>query len=260
MTLQDDNPAACQKTFMEHLEDLRTTILWSAGFLFIGLLIAIPIAPLVLRLIKLPVARAGVDADSFLRVLGVTSGFSIAMKIVFWCGLLIAMPGILYAVGRFVLPGLTRRERRAVGVILSLASVLFAGGVCMGYFLTLPIALNWLLTFNAWMGVRCDFVELGDYVSFAMKVLAACGLGCELPVVVLALGYLGIVSSATLRRYRRHVVVVVLIIAAILTPPDVMSQLMLAVPMQVLYEACIWIVWFKERTRAKALAAESETP
>jgi len=248
MTLQGEELDRATKPFLEHLADLRCTIVWCAALLTVGMLVAIPFAPAVLDILKVPVARANVDPDSFLRVIKVAGGFSITVRIIFWCGVILGLPGMLLAVAWFLFPGLTRKERHTTMGAVAFATVLFAGGVCMAYFLTLPVALRWMFRVNDWMGIPCGFVELADYVSFALKLMVGFGIACELPVVVLALGSMGIVSAAQLREKRPHVIVVLLIIAMLLTPPDVITQLLMAIPMAILYEICIWIIWAKERS------------
>jgi sec-independent protein translocase protein TatC len=251
MSWQDREKPDESKPFLEHLEDLRRAILWSLAFLAVGILIAIPLAPLVLYLVKVPLVRAGVDPAQFLRVLRVAGGFSTAMQVIFWTGLIISAPFIVFAVGNFVAPGLTVRERRTIGHAAGFAVVLFVAGVALGYFSTLPVAVRMMLGINKWMGISCEFVELGDYVSFVLGILLAFGLAFELPMIVVILGSLGIVSSKQLREKRRHVIVGIFIIAAILTPPDAMTQIMMAVPLVLLNELCIWLVWFRERKRAE---------
>ncbi len=237
------------KPFVEHLDDLRRTIMWSLLSLVLGMGIVFPFAPWVLAVLKVPVARAGMDPDTFLRVLRVAGGLSITLRIGFWGGALLALPFILLAVAWFVFPGLTQRERKAVRRALGVSVFLFAGGVAFGYVLVLPAVVKLMLGINAWLGVACDFVELGDYVSFVLRLLRAFGLAYELPVVIVVLGYLGVVTSGTLREYRRHVVVGLLVAAMLLTPPDPLSQVMMALPLVLLYEICIWIVWARERSR-----------
>jgi sec-independent protein translocase protein TatC len=113
----------------------------------------------------------------------------------------------------------------------------------------MPVALRMMFRINDWMRVSCEFVELGNYVSFVLRLLIAFGLAFELPVVVVVLGSIGIVSSDQLRARRRHVIVGLLIVAMLLTPPDPLTQIMMAGPLVLLYELCIWVVWFRERAR-----------
>ncbi len=255
MTSPDDELDKDQtKSFLEHLEDLRGTIVKCALSLVGGMVIAIPLAPLVLKLIKRPLYNADldIDVDTFLKVMEMAGGLAIAMKIVFWGGLLFSVPFLVYFIWEFVFPGLTRRERRTVRCAAGFAAMLFAMGVCMGYFMTLPVAIQLMFKINAWMGVECNFVRLTNYVAFVLKLLIAFGLAFELPVVLMALGHLGLVSATQLREKRRHVLVGLLVLAMILTPPDPVTQLLMAVPMAALYEICIWLIWLKERRDAKA--------
>jgi sec-independent protein translocase protein TatC len=244
------------KPFVEHLDDLRRTILWSLVSLGVGMAFAFPLAPYVLALLKVPVARAGMDPETFLRVLRVAGGLSITLRIGFWGGLLLALPFILLAVAWFVFPGLTLRERKAVRTALGVAVLLFAVGVAFGYFMVLPAVVQLMLRINEWLGLTSEFVELGDYVSFVLRLLIAFGLAYELPVVVVALGHLGIVTSQSLRAYRRHVAVGLLVAAMLLTPPDPLSQIMMALPLVLLYEICIWIVWARQRPAKKNEAGD----
>jgi len=240
------------KPFVEHLGDLRRTILRAFALLGIGMLLAWPAAPAILVALKQPLTRVGIDPGTFLQVIGMTAGLTVAIRVIFWGGLVISIPGIVLVAGAFIFPGLTPRERRGVLRGGALAGVLFFLGVAMGYFVTLPVAIRIMFAVNTWLGTACEFVELADYVSFVLRLLIAFGLAFELPVLVLVLGYLGLVTSAQLRDKRRHVIIVLMVIAMFLTPPDPFTLLLMAVPMALLYELCIWLVWSKERGKRQA--------
>lgn len=230
------------KPFLEHLEDLRRTIFWCACAYGLGVLAAIPIARRIVEWLTLPLARTGVNPDEFLKVIRITGGLSIAMRTIAWSGLIIGLPFILVFTGMFVFPGLRTAERKTVVKAVGFSTILFACGVALGYFVTLPFALRLMFRVNALMGVNCDFVELADYVGFVLKLLAAFGLAFQLPVVILALGSLGIIDSQSLRTWRRHVIVGLMIAAMFLTPPDPLTLLLMAGPLALLYEMCIWII------------------
>lgn len=251
MNSSDDQPDG-SKPFLAHLEDFRNTVLWCVIILAVGMVIAGVLAPRILELLKRPVAVAGRDPEVFLKVIHLAGGFSVAMRIVLWGGILLSIPGLVVAIGSFVFPGLTERERRVVLRSLGFAGVLFAGGVCMGYFMTMPIAVKMMLRINDWLGVSSEFVDLGDYVSFVLKLLLTFGIVFEMPVVVVALGSAGILNSTVLREKRRHVIVLIMIVSMFLTPQDPFTMLMMAAPLIVLYEVCILIIRSGEMRKRKA--------
>lgn len=250
MTLpgDEDNDSACVKPFLGHLEDLRRAILWCAVSLLAGLSIAVPLAQRVLAILKAPLSAAGKNPDDFIKVIDVTGTLSLAMHIIVGTGLLISAPFMVVFIARFVFPGLKRRERRAIIQSLGLAVLLFAAGVFVGYRMILPLSLQWLFSLGDWLGVKVEFVRATDYVNFVMKLLTAFGLTFEFPAVILVLGRLGLVSHRFLAGKRPHMVVILLVVAAIVTPTvDPVTQILLAAPLYVLYEMCIWAVWFMER-------------
>jgi sec-independent protein translocase protein TatC len=237
------------KPFLEHLADLRMTLLGCLAAWGIGMTIVMPFAPRLFTILRAPLAKITEHPEQFLRSLEITGGFSIAMQIVLWGGLLVSAPFITFFLAWFVLPGLTCRERKVIIGSLGFVVALFILGVGIAYFITLPVALKIMFGLHAWLGIRAEWTAI-SYVSFATKLLLAFGLAFELPVVVVVLGYLGIVSAAFLRTKRRHAIVIILILAMVLTPgPDVFSQIIMAIPMILLYEACIWIIWLAERKR-----------
>ena len=239
------------KLLLEHLDDLRASLLWCSVALALGMIVAIPFAPAIFRMLRAPIAHVTDHPAQFLRSLEITGGFSIAMQMVFWSGLLLSAPFLAFFIARFVFPGLTKHERKAVVGGMAFAVVLFALGVALGYFITLPVALQVMFRLHDWLGIRAEWTA-NSYVSFSMRLLIAFGLAFELPIVVLILGYLGILSSGLLRSKRRHAIVIILVVAMILTPgPDVFSQLIMGIPMILLYELCVWMIWFLEKKKQR---------
>lgn len=260
MTLpsEDDPDLGPAKSFLEHLDDLRRALVWSALAVAAGMVAAGFCVPRIFVLLKAPLAAAGQDPDTFLVPLELTGGVSVAMQAILWGGILFSAPFVLAAIAWFVFPGLTRPERRAVTGGVCFAACLFITGVVLGYLLALPPGIRMMLWFYDWLGFPVKFVTLTSYVGFCMKLLLAFGLAFELPVVVLVLGHLGIVSSDQLRDKRRHAIVVVLILAAVITPTqDPITQLLLAGPLIALYELCVWLVWAKERRMARPAARQT---
>lgn len=238
------------KPFLEHLEDLRRTILAAAGLLALGMAAALPLAPLLLKILRAPLSGITDRPAEFLRSLEIAGGFSIALRLTFWAGLLLAAPFIVLVLARFIFPALRAAERKAAAGALALTVILFIGGAAMGYLLVLPTALRLMLGLHAWLGIRAEWT-ITSYVAFTVQLLLGFGLAFELPVLLLALGWLGVVSSAMLVKYRRHAIVAIFILAMVLTPPDVFSQVLMAIPMMLLYELCVWIIRAWETKRAQ---------
>ena len=252
--MAEDAADSSSKPFLEHLEDLRKTFLGIILSLLAGMVIAWPLAPHILKLAIAPVddalklAEMDITGEQFLKVINLTGPFTITFNIIFWGGLLFAAPFIVYFIAQFIFPGLTDQEKRAIKRAGAFVVLLFAGGVYMGYKITLQKAIVIMISISQWIGAPLEWVLLSDYISFVLKLLLAFGLAFQLPIVVMILGYLGLVDSTTLREKRRHIVVGALILGMVLTPPEVFTQIMLAVPMYLLYECSIWIIWLKERS------------
>lgn len=253
MTLQDDKlDSRYNKTFLEHLNDLRKTLIWSIVFLFCGIALAFPLAPKIFQVLAVPARDAGLDTGQFLSVIKVGAGFTLAVDITFWSGLLISFPFITIAVAKFILPGLTLKEKQIATKSLLAALLLFVVGATVCYFFVARMAIEVMLLCDQWMGVQCPWFDASDYAVFIVKLMIGFGLAFEVPMILVALGLLGIVSSMHLRKWRRHAIVIILIIAAVLTPPDVYSQVLMAIPMILLYEASIWAIFAVERGRSQS--------
>jgi sec-independent protein translocase protein TatC len=188
----------------------------------------------------------------------VAGGFNLMMTVSFWSGLLLASPFIIYFIVNFVAPALTERERKVVRQTSILALLALILGLLLGWNYGLPAALAALIWFNDWMHIE-TWWTINNYISFTTLMLAAFGGVFEIPVVILILGRLGIISSAWLRQYRRHAIVANLCIAAVITPsPDVASQLLIAVPLIVLYEVCIWVIYAQEKRRTSSALVQRD--
>ncbi|MBC8453666.1 twin-arginine translocase subunit TatC [PVC group bacterium] len=246
-TDSDDLPDLHKKSFLGHLEDLRSTILWSLLFLLVGIVIAIPLAPFLVEILSYPIETADLHEKISLKVIHVGGPVLIAMKLILWTGILLSIPFIVLTVARFVFPGLTKKEKTVAIRGATLAVLLFISGVIMGYVWTLPVALKVTISIGEWLKSPAEFWETSNYVSFVLRLLIAFGLAFQLPVVVLALGKLGIIDSSQLRSKRRHVIVGLMIMAMFLTPSDPFTMVLMATPLIALYEGCIWIIWAGER-------------
>jgi sec-independent protein translocase protein TatC len=248
---ESDPGSGAVKPFLEHLEDLRWTILKMLGTLGVTVTACFFLAAPLLRVLIWPLHRVTADPAPFLRTLEVTGGFSIAMQLSFYAGLVVAFPFLLYFLGEFLLPALTPREKRLLYPAFGIGAGLFLIGAALAFFLVIPAGLKFFLEYNQYLGIKSEWT-INNYLSFVGHMVLAFGICFELPLVVLILARLGIVNSRFLRAKRSYVIVINFIIAAVVTPTtDWFNQTLLALPMCLLYEACIWIAWWMERRAAR---------
>lgn len=173
--------------------------------------------------------------------------FIVATKVAFYGGLVLASPFIFYYVAHFVFPALRLREKKHIYPGLAFGGGLFALGVCFCYFILLPLALTASVQYAEWLGLTANQWRAEDYVGFVCKFMLGMGIGFELPVVVLTLVKVGVLSYRTLASARRYVIVINFILGAVLTTPELITQVLMAVPLQILYEISVWIAWYWER-------------
>ena len=175
----------------------------------------------------------------------------------FWMGIICAFPYILWEIWRFVSPGLHESERKAARGVIAVCTLLFFLGVLFGYFIIAPFSISFLTSIQIG-GVKVS-PSLDSYVTYMTMFTLPMGLIFEMPVAAYFLAKIGVLGPATMRAYRRHAVVVLLIIAAVITPPDVVSQTMVAIPLYILYELSIMVTARVAKERAKAIAANSDS-
>ena len=173
------------------------------------------------------------------------------LTVSFFGGILLSLPFIVFFIGIFVMPGVRDIERKVMARVAFFSGGLFLLGIAMGYKVTLPLALGLMLKIGGSLGGESIWFY-NKYIAFALQLLLGFGLAFQLPVVILILGKMGLVNSTQLREKRRHVIVGLLILAMALTPPDVMTQLLMALPLIFLYEFCIWFLHFSGNRAAPA--------
>lgn len=176
------------------------------------------------------------------------------VNIFFWvcitAGFILAFPYILWEFWKFISPALYEKERKGAKLFIFISSILFFLGVLFGYYVIVPMSVNFLATFTISSIVKNQFT-IDSYVSMVKTAVIASGLFFELPIIIYFLTKLGLVGPSFLRKYRKYAVVIVLIVAAIVTPPDVVSQITVAIPMLLIYEASIWISVFVEKNKKR---------
>ncbi len=170
-----------------------------------------------------------------------------------WAGFIIAFPYVLYEMWRFISPGLHNNERRNARGFVFVASFLFFLGVAFGYYIIAPLSINFLATYQVSKEVFND-IDLGSYIATVRAAVISCGLIFELPILVYFLTKIGIVTPQIMKKYRKFALVIVLILSAIITPPDIASQVVVAIPILILYEISIYISKYilkKEKRKAE---------
>jgi sec-independent protein translocase protein TatC len=167
-----------------------------------------------------------------------------------WAGFIVAFPYVLYEVWRFISPGLYEKERKNSRGFIFVASFLFFLGVLFGYYVVAPLSINFLGTYSVSDMVTNEF-DIGSYIATLRSSVIACGIIFELPIIIYFLTKVGLVTPEILKKYRKIALVVVLILSAIITPPDVASQIVVAIPILVLYQLSIYISGFVLRKEAK---------
>ena len=243
--------------FLDHLEEFRKMIIRAAVSIVIGMSACAYFVPWMTQVLREP-AQAFIDSGQIvLQHAEVTAGFKMWFTLALWGGILISMPALMLIVGAFVLPGIRDTERKAFQRVAGFSGVLFIIGVLLGYKFTLPLAMKIMLGLTNKLGGEAIW-NYQKYIGFTLQVLLGFGVAFQLPIVIIILGKLGIVNSAQLREKRRHVIVGLFILAMLLTPPDVTTQVLMALPLIILYEFCIWFLYFSEGGRKRTVSEQSE--
>jgi len=183
-------------------------------------------------------------------------GFFVAFQVAFYGGAVLSAPFILYFLAEFIFPALRIKERKYIYRALFIGGGLFMTGVSFCYFVLMPVALAASQMYSQWLGLGAFQWRAEEYISFVCKFMLGMGLGFELPVVILTLVKIGILNYRTLRSMWRYMIVINLILGALLTTPEVVTQVLMAGPLYLLYEITVWIAWYWERRdRKRALQA-----
>lgn len=239
-------------TFLEHLEELRVRFLWSLGAVAVGAAVGFWVTTRfdVIGFLTRPV-RPLLESGR-LAYLHPTEPFMVTLKVGVFVGVLIALPVVFYHFWRFVAPGLMENEKRVFIPSLVGSVALFVGGAALAFFVVLPFALRFFLGFGD--QALQPVITIGDYFAFAMQITLVFGFVFETPLVILVLTWIGILSPTTLRRYRRHAVALMAVASAILTPADIVSMLLMFLPLYLLFEASLAAATLIERRRRRAEA------
>ncbi|HOB31779.1 MAG TPA: twin-arginine translocase subunit TatC [Verrucomicrobiota bacterium] len=238
------------KPFLEHLEDLRWVIIRCLVSLGAGMVVCVAGAKQVMAILQWPLERSGIHVRlDWLNPLG---GVASMMKIALCGGITVALPFILYFIADYVVPALTRKERKYFRRALVVGAGLFLAGIVMCYFLVLPISLKGLAAFNEWLGIETQLWRAEDYISLVTMFMIGMGLSFEFPVVLLTLVRLGVIPHEWLVKGRRYFFVINLVVICFITP-DFISSFFIIVPVQLLFEVCVLISRHWEREKLAAV-------
>lgn len=218
-----------------HLRELRSRLLRAVVAAFVGFLICYPFAEQIFNVLMEPMVRV-LENSNFIYTYPAEAFFTY-MKVSFVAGIFLTSPYIFYQLWQFVAPGLYEHERKLLIPIAVLSAVFFTSGACFGYFIVFPVGFEFFASYSSETIVFMP--KLDEYLSFCLKLLFAFGLIFEMPLFVLFLARLGIVTAAGMRRVRKWAILGNFVVAAILTPPDVVSQCLMAAPLLILYEVSV---------------------
>ena len=235
------------RPFFEHIVALRECLIHAVMAWAICCLVVGVFSPTVLGWLKAPAAALEAAGKIKIVSLNLTGGFSQIMSIAMWGGTGVSFPFVMYFVLRFVFPALTKREKAAILFFLIAGAVFFGIGVVFAYGQLAPNVVRFFDIVNRWVGLSVTEVQVENYVPLILKLVLAFGLVFQVPLLLFVLGWLGVISSDSLRRWRRFAIVLAFFLGMVRTPPDPMSQILMAVPLVLLYELSIWGVWFKEK-------------
>jgi sec-independent protein translocase protein TatC len=239
--------------FLEHLEELRWRILWSLVAVAVATVVGFLLVHYlgVLKILMRPMEAAYADPDFQLIYLSPADPFFITLKLAVVVGIILAFPVVVYQAWSFLEPALEKQEKRAIVPALYLGLVLFCVGVAVAYFVALPMAMMFFQGFQT--EFLTEQLEVGKTLTFVTKLLVGFGVVFELPVVLMVLSALGLVTPEFLKSKRRHAIVGITILSALLTPGDVATLVIMAVPLVFLYEFSILLsrmIW-KRKERAE---------
>lgn len=262
-----------EMSFLDHLEDLRWLLIRCTLAIIIGAVVAFFFTDFIFDHIifgpKDPdfiTYRWFCDASKFFGADGegfcdLKMNFSVQSRVMsgqlnahIWtaitAGFIIAFPFILWELWKFISPALYDKEKKGAKLFIFISSILFFLGVLFGYFIITPLSINFLAGYQVSTQIHND-IDLDSYISLIRSTALSCGLVFELPIVMFFLSKMGLVTPTFLRKYRRYAIVIILIIAAIVTPPDVVSQITVSIPLLILYEASIFISGWVLKSKQK---------
>ena len=249
-------------TLIDHLDALRSRLIKAAIGTVVGMVLVLFFSKQLFAILQSPYVRAmealGKDpkTNGFISTSGVET-FIVYMKISLVFGLIVAAPWVFYQIWQFIAEGLYKKERKITLTAVPFCCGLFVAGALFYLFVVSIPMMKFFIGFNDWLGVTY-MPKLVDHINMVLTMMVVFGLGFQLPVLVIILGKVGIVSHETLCKYRRHVIVFIFIFAAFATSPSPIDQVLLAIPLYLLYEVGVFMVGLGKKKRLEKMAKEEE--
>ena len=244
-----------KQPFLSHLEELRKRLIVCAITVGVGFGIAYFFAERLFQLLVLPLQTV-MPEDNYLIFTNLPEMFFAHLKVAFIAAIMAAAPVIFYQIWMFVAPGLLKKEKRYMLPFVVSSTILFVGGALFGYFVVFPFGFKFFIGFSSEYVKALPSVK--QYFSFSIKLLFAFGVVFELPVVIFFLTKIGLVTPRLLKQKRKYSILLAFVLSAILTPPDVITQCMMAAPLVILYEIGILVSGLAHRKKEEAETAEAE--
>lgn len=259
-----EDPDSHTMPLLDHLMELRTRLIWTVFGFLIAFFACFAVAEPIYGFLVTPLAEIMLEVGGTNRMIytDLTEAFFTQIKVGFFAAAFISFPVFASQLWLFIAPGLYQHEKGALAPFLIASPILFATGSAFVYYFIMPMAWRFLLQFQTGADESVLPIELearvGEYLGLVMKLIFAFGISFQLPVLLVLLARVGIVSADGLAERRKYAIVCVFVFAAIVTPPDVISQIGLAIPMMLLYEISIYACRIIERKREEAWAADEE--
>jgi sec-independent protein translocase protein TatC len=246
---------------MEHLVELRRRLIWAFVALGLAFAICFKFAAEIFAFLAQPLVDAFGKGEGKLIYTKLYEAFFTEVRVALFAAFFLAFPIIASQLWLFVAPGLYAKEKRAFLPFLIATPILFTAGGALAYYAVMPTAFRFFLQYEGNLGgiEQEALPAVGDYLSLVMHFILAFGIAFLLPILLMLLERAGLVTRDQLKRGRRYAILIAFVVAAVATPPDILSQFMLAIPLIILYEISLVAIWFTERKRARQSVAAEET-